>query len=78
MTRLLTMTTTHKFPVQAVKVEEGGDKLPDYLELVCSHDAWGVRSRVDLIWTSLEGITKVGIASKYFFSFFLLIFYDIL
>jgi len=44
--------------IQGIKVEIGPE-LPEYLELSESHDAWGVRTRVDLVWTSLEGLTQM-------------------
>ncbi|XP_023332485.1 uncharacterized protein LOC111704477 [Eurytemora carolleeae] len=43
--------------IQGVKVDQGSS-LPDYLEISQSHDAWGTRSRVDLVWTSLESLSK--------------------
>ena len=45
--------------IQSVKVDQGSS-LPDYLEISQSHDAWGTRSRVDLVWTSLESLSKVS------------------
>jgi hypothetical protein len=44
--------------IQSVRVEEGTN-LPDYLELSQSFEAWGTRTRVDLVWTSLEGLSKM-------------------
>ena len=49
--------------IQGVKVEQG-TRLPDYLELAQSHEAWGTRSRVDLVWTSLEGLSKVKLGLR--------------
>lgn len=46
--------------IQGVKVDQGSS-LPDYLEISQSHDAWGTRSRVDLVWTSLESLSKVSL-----------------
>jgi len=44
--------------IQGVRVDEGPG-LPAFLEMSHSHDAWGVRSRVDLVWSSMEGLTKM-------------------
>ena len=44
---------------QDVRLAETSTELPDFLELIPSHEAWGVRLRVDLVWSSMEGIAKV-------------------
>lgn len=45
--------------IQGIRVEEQKSGLPEYLEINNSYDAWGVRSRVDLVWNSLEGIAQM-------------------
>jgi len=51
-------TTFKRNAIQAVKAELETEK-PEYVELCHSHEAYGTKTRVNLVWTTLEEIKKM-------------------
>ena len=59
MRSIYQLSSIYNYFVKAVKAEVEIEK-PEYIELCHSHEAYGVKTRVNLVWTTLEEIKKVN------------------